>query len=425
MEHTNKIIVVHPDKQHSFMTAAAVQRLGALHTYITTVYDKKGSLTHLLAALMRGSFQKKLRAHRSDLLRDCDVTQYTELMSLFLLLLVRIDKKKRLYPTMKRLRDQRFNKKVAAYCEKHAIDAMISFDTLSAAAYRTMDRRRLKTKKILDMSAPYFPYMMDIFEKERKASGGKTRLHALLTSPLFRYWAEQSREELMRADAFLVASEFTRKSLLESGAEDGAIHSCVYGLHADVFSDDARPKRKGGNLRCIYVGNVTEQKGCRYLFEAIRKARHLPMEYTIVGAYDPSDPILSEGGEHCTFTGHILPPLLKEKLSESDVMIFPSLADGFGFAVLEAMACGVVPICSRNAGVSSVIEEGVSGFLVDAMSTEQLYERLCYISEHRDILKTMSKNASARAKSMTWESYDNDVQRAVTAILNGAEAKKP
>ncbi len=51
MENKPKVIVVHPDKQHSFMTAKAIKDMGVLDKYITTVYDKNASFTHILASL--------------------------------------------------------------------------------------------------------------------------------------------------------------------------------------------------------------------------------------------------------------------------------------------------------------------------------------------------------------------------------------
>ncbi|MBO5060344.1 MAG: glycosyltransferase family 4 protein [Clostridia bacterium] len=417
MENKPKVIVVHPDKQHSFMTAKAIKDMGVLDKYITTVYDKNASFTHILASLLKGNFRKKLKAHKSGLLEDSDVKQYAELTSLFLFILVRIDKTKRIYTMVKKMRDKAFNKKVVRYCRKNNIDAVISFDTLSAEIFTDIDKLGLKTKKIIDMSAPYFPYMSDIFAREAEAAGEKSKLYDELASELYEHWKAQSKQEIRLADAFLVASDFTKKSLVESGADSDKIYKCLYGMNTGFFNADERTQKEGNGLNCIYVGNITEQKGCRYLFEVIKKTQNTDIKFTLVGAYDAENPMMKECREICEFTGYILAPELKKRLSESDVMIFPSLADGFGFAVLEAMACGVVPICSHNAGVSSVIDEGVSGFCIDAQSWEQALEKLMYLDENRDVLKTMSENAAAKAKSMTWESYYKDVQNAVRDII--------
>ena len=54
MENKKKVILVHPDKQHSFQTAAVLLDMGVLDKYITTVYDKPGSLTHFVTKVTKG-----------------------------------------------------------------------------------------------------------------------------------------------------------------------------------------------------------------------------------------------------------------------------------------------------------------------------------------------------------------------------------
>ncbi len=417
MDHMKKVVLVHPDKQHSFQTATALLAMGTLTQYITTVYDRPGSLTHLLTKLTKGSFKKKLQAHRSEDIPNVKVKQFTELLSLSLLILVRLDKSKRFYSKVKIFRDKVFNKKVARYCIKHNIDGVISFDVVSAQLYKALGDHQIV--KILDMSAPYFPYMCSIFEKEAEKYPD-TLLHSTLDTPLFDYWKQQAAYEIANTDAFLVASDFTKKTLTESGADESKIFKCVYGLNHSFFNANGRTESATDTLRCVYVGNVTEQKGCRYLFDVIKKIRcdnALKADFTVVGAYNPADPLIAEASDLCTFTGHILPNQLKDILLNSDIMVFPSLADGFGFSVLEAMACGVVPICSRNAGVSDLIKDGENGFVVDAMDSAAIFEKLQYLNQNRAALAVMSTKAAKATDSVIWENYYNAVKNTITCML--------
>lgn len=414
MERKRKVIVVHPDKQHSFMTAKAVKDMGMLDKYITTVYDKKCSFTGLLTRFVKGTFGKKLKAHKTDLLEDSEVKLYSEFLSLCLFILVRIDKSKKIFTKIKILRDRAFNKKVASYIRKNNIDVVVSFDTLSADLYQQIEKKSLKTIKIIDMSAPYFPYMNDIFAKEAKQAGENSKLNEKGNKFLFDHWIEQSKIEIKKADAYLAASDFTATSLTEYGAEPGRIYKCIYGMNTGFFNGDLRKFDEKEDFKCIYVGNITEQKGCRYLFDVIKRSASDNIGFTLVGACDAN---VESNLSNCNFTGYILHGELKKRLLESDVMIFPSLADGFGFAVLEAMACGVVPICSKNAGVSSVIDEGESGFIISPDDTAEAYCKLIWLKNNKNELKRMSLNAINKAKSMTWENYYSDVQNALKSVL--------
>lgn len=411
-----KIALVHPDKQHSFKTAKALIDMGYLEQYITTVYDKPGSLTHYLTKLLTGNFKKKLQSHRSSDIPDSNVKQYTEFLSLLLLILVRIDKSKKFYSKMKIYRDKVFNKKVARYCKRNNIDAVISFDVVSAQLYKALEDCQIV--KILDMSAPHFSYMCTLFEKEVEKHPSSC-LKSVLKAPLFSYWKQQSEYEIKNADGFLIASDFTKNSLTLSGADESKIFKCVYGLNHDFFNAVDRTKSASDHLKCVYVGNVTEQKGSRYLFEAIKKIKdeNPETEFTIVGAYNPLDPLIEDIKTSCVFTGHILPAELKKILLESDIMVFPSLADGFGFAVAEAMACGVVPICSRNAGVSDLIEDGKNGFIISAADSNSICEKINHLDSNRELLSEMSKSASEAAKQAIWDNYRQNIESAINTIL--------
>ena len=417
MDTNKKIIVAHPDKQHSFKTAVAVSEMGALDKYITTVYDKPGSLTHFIAKFTKGDFKKKLQAHKTAEIPDNKVKQFSELLSLLLLILVRTDKNRRFYSKVKACRDKACNKKVAKYCKKNEIDAVISYDVVSAQLYDALGN--YKIIKILDMSAPHFDYMCKIFENEVEKHSDSS-LNTLLVSPMFLYWREQSKKEIVCADAFLVASDFTKKSLIESGADGDKIFKCVYGLNHTFFNTDDRKENQSNLLRCVYVGSVTEQKGCRYLFEAIKQIKSnndLQVEFTVVGGYAPSNPLIKSVESYCNFVGYVLPNELKNILLQSDVFIFPSLADGFGFSVLEAMACGVVPICSKNAGVSDLIEDDKNGFLVDPADTGTIYKKLEFLHNNKAQLNLMKNAELLSVLSCTWEHYNDELRRSLSNLI--------
>lgn len=415
MNSNTRVAIAHPDKQHSFQTATALLQAGVLDKYITTVYDKPGSLTHLCTKLTKGVFRTKLQAHRSPAIPDDKVIQFDEFLSLILLVLARVDKNKRFYSRLKIYRDNIFNKKVARYCKKNHISAVISYDVLSAQLYEALEDAN--TVKILDMSAPYFPEMCEIFEQECKKHPTSS-LNSLLQTPLFRYWKAQSEYEINSADAFLVASDFTKRTLTKLGVPESKIYKCAYGLNHQLFNTEDRPKKTSDTLRCVYVGNITEQKGFRYLVEVMKraKAEALDVDFTIVGAYNPADPLIAEAKSLCTFTGHVMPTKLKQILLSSDVMIFPSLADGFGFAVLEAMACGVVPICSQNAGISNIIEHGKNGFIVDAANSSALFQEILLLKNSCTSLRSISENAVSSVQKITWEEYYISISDALQSV---------
>lgn len=94
-----KIVVAHEGKQHSFQTAKTLQKRGLLLAYITTVYDKQGSFTHILKNFLHGNAKKKCSSRRDPEIDDSKEVQYCELKGLLLLLIQRVPGLKRLIPS--------------------------------------------------------------------------------------------------------------------------------------------------------------------------------------------------------------------------------------------------------------------------------------------------------------------------------------
>lgn len=143
----------------------------------------------------------------------------------------------------------------------------------------------------------------------------------------------------------------------------------------------------------------------------------MQVEFTVVGGYDPSNPLIKSVESYCNFVGYVLPNELKNILLQSDVFIFPSLADGFGFSVLEAMACGVVPICSKNAGVSDLIEDGKNGFLIDAADIGAICENLEFLNKNKVQLDLMKSEDVRSVLSCTWEQYNDELRRNLLKLI--------
>jgi N-acetyl-alpha-D-glucosaminyl L-malate synthase BshA len=89
---------------------------------------------------------------------------------------------------------------------------------------------------------------------------------------------------------------------------------------------------------------------------------------------------------------------IEEILSVSDLFLMPSQAESFGLAALEAMACKVPVVSSNAGGLPELNVDGVTGFLREVGDVDGMAERVIYILEDEDRLKTFKENSLARAK---------------------------
>jgi glycosyltransferase involved in cell wall biosynthesis len=94
-----------------------------------------------------------------------------------------------------------------------------------------------------------------------------------------------------------------------------------------------------------------------------------------------------------------------EQMRAHDVFVFPSLSEGFGMVVTEALSQGLPVITTPNTCGPDVISEGVDGFIVPIRNPEAIAEKIEILNLNRDRLATMSLAAEAKARQLTWASY--------------------
>ena len=118
-------------------------------------------------------------------------------------------------------------------------------------------------------------------------------------------------------------------------------------------------------LNLIYVGEVNQRKGIYQICEAAKKLNNPNVEFNIIGTgYEAQKALLSPYEKYVTFHGPQYFEKLQNHLKHNHVFLFPSMGDGFGLVLLEAMACGVPCIGTNIGGIPEVITDGVDGYIV-------------------------------------------------------------
>lgn len=418
MEKKYKVLIAHSAQQHSFRTAVALKECGSLYKYVTTVYDKEGSLTDKIKKILKGDNLKRANTRKCVSLKDEEVIQFYEGLGLLLLLLQRIDKSKKIYNIIDDLIIYLFHRKVAKYAIKHNVDAVVVYDTLGYRALKILEKKAPNIKRILDMSAPNMIYMDKIFKKDiEKEPIYSEKLKKEINSFKYKNTIKRVEQELVLAQSFLVASEFTRSSLNDKGISNDRIFKCSYGIDLTGYNTVKKNDQNKGKLKCIFIGNVTQKKGITHFLRAVKELDLENYSFNVLGNYEPDANYYKDYKDIVNFCGHVTRDKVIEFCCNSDVIIFPSLADGYGLSVLEALACGTPAICSTNAGISDLIVDFYNGFKILPSSSEEIYNKLIWCEKNRDKLKQMSVNARITAKECTWNKYNRDIEKAINIIL--------
>jgi glycosyltransferase involved in cell wall biosynthesis len=208
------------------------------------------------------------------------------------------------------------------------------------------------------------------------------------------------KEEALLADLVLAASPYVRDGLIELGIDPARIALVPYGLDAGFF--DAPPEPEPG--RILYVGNIGYLKGVPYLAEAARqlKAAGFDGEIRAVGPHD-GRLILRPEFAGPNYLGQVPRSEVKGEFLKADVFVFPTLSDGFGMVLLEALSVGLPVVCTRNC--AAVVKDGINGFVVPDRDAAPLAAGIRKIVEDRDLRKRMSEGALGLKPAFGLDAY--------------------
>lgn len=217
---------------------------------------------------------------------------------------------------------------------------------------------------------------------------------------------ERVYKEWELADVILVNSEWTRKMIIQQGAESNKIR--ILPQPYVPRGKNSKPIKKKKNFRVIYVGAVNLRKGVQYLLSAAELLKKSEIEFLIVGGGEVPEGLLSKLSSNVTFTGHLPFEKVKELLLSSEVFVFPTLSDGFGRVQLEAMDFGLPVISTTNCG--NIVEHGKNGFVVPVCDAEAIANHILYLYENRDVLEEMQINAISTVDKYSVEGFVNSIK---------------
>jgi glycosyltransferase involved in cell wall biosynthesis len=277
---------------------------------------------------------------------------------------------------------------------------LIAYSYYADAAFRMMEGSGLP--QVLFQVHPNGKYLRGLFQSEiEKVPEAKASLmEETEMSPLFTH----NDETFAQADAVLCASSFTRHSLTAAGSKAPA-HVVGYGVDLELFSarmvaPSAKPLTVG------FVGALSQRKGARYLLgalEALPKGSVKLIIYTRTSV----DRDLIRGYEDVDveIRGGLSDAALAADLKGCDLVALPSIAEGFGLVILEAMACGVPVLCTTSTGGADFIAHRQNGLLIEPGSTAAIEQELVWALTHRDELFQMGQAARCEAENHTWAEY--------------------
>lgn len=212
-----------------------------------------------------------------------------------------------------------------------------------------------------------------------------------------------------KAQTVLCVSRFTQSELIKyTEIDPGIIKPIHLGVSSDWFTI---PKDEAPHQRpyLLYVGNVKPHKNLVRLLQAFKTlADKIPHDLIIVGkkeGFITGDKTVVRAADEfagrVVFTGHVSEERLKRYYAFADALILPSLYEGFGLPVLEAMASGCPVIASNVASLPEVC--GDAALYCDPYNPTDIASKITMLLEERGLAEGLREKGLVQARQYSWD----------------------
>ena len=215
-------------------------------------------------------------------------------------------------------------------------------------------------------------------------------------------------EELSLSSAVIVPSEYVRSTLIQHDACSSPIHVVPFGSPPPLNNLHQAPN-SSSPLRVLFVGSLGQRKGLSYALEAVELLGD-SVKLTLIGRPTTANcsPLNAALVRH-NWIETLSHQQILEQMRQHDVLLFPTLFDGFGLVITEALSQGLPVITTVNSGGPECIRHGLEGFIVPIRSSEAVAEHLLQLANNRDQLESMRLACLRRAAELSWSCYEREL----------------
>lgn len=271
--------------------------------------------------------------------------------------------------------------------------------------------KNMGARYVCDRGSTHILYQNDILKREHDEWG-------LPFTPTHPKIIERELAEYESADLITVPSLFAKQSFVSAGVAELKIKVIPYGVDLERFEPTASPQR--ADFVVAYVGGINLRKGIQYLVQAFSRLAHPRKALWLIGQADRRfiDRLKKLGllPAETVFMGHVDQAQLKGYLSQASVLVLPSVEDGFGLVMAQAMACGCPVIASSHTGAAEIVQPSINGHIVPAQSAEALADALQQMADAPDQLRMRAAARESVQKLGGWRHYGDQVFAAYRSL---------
>jgi glycosyltransferase involved in cell wall biosynthesis len=310
--------------------------------------------------------------------------------------------------------EKRFDRKVA----KEISEKATFFHGYEHACLASLQvAKALGVPTFYEQPSQHHAYFTSIVEKQvQQHPSLKSEATALLNDEKAQRRNKRRDEELKLCDYVICNSSFTKKTLLEAGIATEKVMVIPYG-YPTVQAISVKDKKI---FHFIYAGNLSLRKGVHLLLKAWKMLPpDLPVFLTLMGSRQLPDVMLSQLPQNVSWIPNLPYESAQQKIAESNMLVLPTLADGFGMVISESMAMGVPVLTTEASAGPDLVDNYIDGIVIPADDVEALREALLWCATHVEECEKMGKKAQEKASTYPWRAYREKLVKEINKKLDG------
>lgn len=278
---------------------------------------------------------------------------------------------------------------VASLIKRRPPDIFVGVAASSLASGQAAIERG--SRFVLDRACPHVRFQQELLAEEGERFG-------LANSPHPDWFVARQEAEYEAAELIVCPSRYSANTFPEYLKSKVAI-APILGRAVNI-SDVSNYRLNDGVFRVGMLGGHTIRKGFAYLFEAWSKLNlpngSLAIRSSEIGKEKAFGSFISRKDvEIVKYVDYIANFYLR-----CDMLILPSIDDGFGMAALEAMACGVPVVISDHCGASELVQHRENAHVIPARSSDAIAEAIEELYRDREYRNHLKKNGPLRIREL-------------------------
>jgi len=198
---------------------------------------------------------------------------------------------------------------------------------------------------------------------------------------------------LSAASVVTSVSRFTAELVQKETGFEGAVKVIYNGIDTQLFYPKKRTAQK--KIKVLFSGNLTKRKGAELLpFIAQKLDKNIEILYT--SGLRTKNRLTS--ASNMQNLGPVPYSIMPTVYQEADILLFPTVREGFGLAAAEAMACGLPVVATNCSSLPELVVHGEGGYLCELANVDDFANRINELASSLSLRQEMGEHNRARVE---------------------------